>query len=116
MCPPPRPYCVTSRNFASPPTECAGDYECSGVDRCCYDTCLEHRVCKTADIAAAVGPVGPYARQDLVRHADSDILADDDGDFSNDVSSEGEKGVSVRSSGVSEAERGSGAIKFLDVE
>ena len=115
MCPPPRSYCVTTRNFASPPTECAGDHECSGLDRCCYDTCLEHRVCKTADIAAAARPA-PFSVRDLVRHADSDILADDAAGDVASAATSGKKEIGVRAIAASEAEKGSGNIKFLDVE
>ncbi|XP_043211017.1 uncharacterized protein LOC122375583 [Amphibalanus amphitrite] len=113
VCPPPRPYCVTSRNFASPPTECAGDHECSAVDRCCFDTCLEHRVCKTADIAAPVGPV-PYSNSDLVRHAHSDILADEDGDdVTDDATAES---FDVRASSPSDVQGRSGKVTFVDAE
>ena len=115
VCPPPQPYCVTQRNYASPPTECVSDHECSGVDRCCYDTCLEHRVCKTADIAAAIGPPVPvpFDTRDLVRHAKSDILADDD---ASDVSGDSDD-VSGRTARTSitadDEEHKSGRVKFV---
>ena len=52
-----------------------------------------------------------------MRHADSEILAEDDaGDVVGDVVSGGEKGIGVRAAVVSEKERGDGKIKFLDVE
>ncbi|XP_064115796.1 pupal cuticle protein 36-like [Macrobrachium nipponense] len=45
QCPPIRPVCPDVRNFA-PPQPCIIDHECTGLDKCCFDTCLEERVCK----------------------------------------------------------------------
>ncbi|XP_064115798.1 elastin-like [Macrobrachium nipponense] len=45
QCPPARPVCPPVRNF-QPPATCSNDGACGGVDKCCYDTCLEEHVCK----------------------------------------------------------------------
>ncbi|XP_064100946.1 keratin, type I cytoskeletal 14-like [Macrobrachium nipponense] len=45
VCPPVRPQCPPVRNFA-PPQTCSNDSKCGGVDKCCYDRCLEEHVCK----------------------------------------------------------------------
>ncbi|XP_068230644.1 ATP-dependent RNA helicase glh-2-like [Palaemon carinicauda] len=45
QCPPVRPQCPPVRSFA-PPQTCSNDSKCGGVDKCCYDRCLEEHVCK----------------------------------------------------------------------
>ncbi|XP_068230682.1 uncharacterized protein [Palaemon carinicauda] len=45
QCPPVRPQCPPVRNFA-PPQTCSNDSKCGGVDKCCFDRCLEEHVCK----------------------------------------------------------------------
>ncbi|XP_064099735.1 small cysteine and glycine repeat-containing protein 2-like [Macrobrachium nipponense] len=45
ICPPVRPQCPPVRNFA-PPQTCSNDSKCGGIDKCCYDRCLEEHVCK----------------------------------------------------------------------
>ncbi|XP_068230693.1 uncharacterized protein [Palaemon carinicauda] len=45
QCPPVRPQCPPVRAFA-PPQTCSNDSKCGGVDKCCYDRCLEEHVCK----------------------------------------------------------------------
>jgi len=44
-CPPVRPVCPPVRNFA-PPASCSNDGACGGVDKCCFDTCLQQHTCK----------------------------------------------------------------------
>ena len=44
-CPPVRPTCPL-RSFSGPPKTCSNDGACAGVDKCCFDTCLEEHVCK----------------------------------------------------------------------
>ena len=44
FCPPVRPECPPTR--FGPPQTCSHDYACFGVDKCCYDTCLQQHVCK----------------------------------------------------------------------
>jgi len=44
-CPPVRPVCPPTRNFG-PPSPCSNDGSCSGVDKCCFDTCLQQHTCK----------------------------------------------------------------------
>ena len=46
-CPPIRPSCPPTRFHGGPKT-CAGDFGCGYSEKCCYDTCLAKRVCKTA--------------------------------------------------------------------
>ncbi|XP_066968457.1 elastin-like [Macrobrachium rosenbergii] len=47
-CPPVRPACPPTR-FGGPPITCAHDNDCASFsDKCCFDTCLEHHVCKPA--------------------------------------------------------------------
>ncbi|XP_064115801.1 uncharacterized protein LOC135221831 [Macrobrachium nipponense] len=45
FCPPVRPLCPPVRNFL-PPAPCSNDGACGGVDKCCFDTCLQQHVCK----------------------------------------------------------------------
>ncbi|XP_066969321.1 uncharacterized PE-PGRS family protein PE_PGRS54-like [Macrobrachium rosenbergii] len=45
FCPPVRPVCPPVRNFL-PPAPCSNDGACGGVDKCCFDTCLQQHVCK----------------------------------------------------------------------
>ncbi|XP_068230678.1 ATP-dependent RNA helicase glh-2-like [Palaemon carinicauda] len=45
QCPPVRPQCPPVRSFA-PPQTCSNDSKCGGVDKCCFDRCLEEHVCK----------------------------------------------------------------------
>ncbi|XP_068230687.1 uncharacterized protein [Palaemon carinicauda] len=45
QCPPVRPQCPPVRSFA-PPQTCSNDSKCGGVDKCCFDTCLQEHVCK----------------------------------------------------------------------
>ncbi|KAK7078797.1 hypothetical protein SK128_013929 [Halocaridina rubra] len=45
QCPPVRPQCPPVRNFA-PPQTCFNDFQCSGIDKCCFDRCLEETICK----------------------------------------------------------------------
>ncbi|XP_064099724.1 uncharacterized protein LOC135210791 [Macrobrachium nipponense] len=45
VCPPVRPQCPPVRSFA-PPQTCSNDSKCGGVDKCCFDRCLEEHVCK----------------------------------------------------------------------
>merc|ERR1711942_503457 len=46
QCPPVRPSCPPTRNFIGPPQTCSSDSRCPGVDKCCFDTCLQEHVCK----------------------------------------------------------------------
>jgi len=46
-CPPVRPNCPPTRIFG-PPRQCSNDYACTGSDKCCFDTCLQHHTCKPA--------------------------------------------------------------------
>ncbi|XP_076029975.1 uncharacterized protein LOC143018487 [Oratosquilla oratoria] len=48
FCPPVRPTCPNTR--FRPPNECYSDLSCAHSEKCCYDTCLEHRTCKRAEI------------------------------------------------------------------
>ncbi|XP_018011791.1 ctenidin-1 [Hyalella azteca] len=41
-CPPVRPTCPR----INAPKLCITDFECFGVDKCCFDNCLKERVCK----------------------------------------------------------------------
>ncbi|CAL4070575.1 unnamed protein product, partial [Meganyctiphanes norvegica] len=45
QCPPVRPSCPPTR-FGGPPRTCSNDSRCPGVDKCCFDTCLQEHVCK----------------------------------------------------------------------
>ncbi|KAL7642308.1 UNVERIFIED_CONTAM: hypothetical protein RMT77_006869 [Armadillidium vulgare] len=44
-CPPLRPSCPGLTRSARPRI-CSNDYSCPGVDKCCFDVCLEVSVCK----------------------------------------------------------------------
>ncbi|XP_037772780.1 small cysteine and glycine repeat-containing protein 2-like [Penaeus monodon] len=44
-CPIVRPTCPVSVRGLRPIT-CSNDYRCGGVDKCCYDRCLQEHVCK----------------------------------------------------------------------
>ncbi|XP_068219254.1 uncharacterized protein [Palaemon carinicauda] len=44
-CPQVRPQCPPVRS-GFPPNPCSNDYKCGGLDKCCYDVCLEEHVCK----------------------------------------------------------------------
>merc|ERR1712128_123495 len=45
QCPPVRPSCPPTR-FGGAPTTCSSDGACRGLDKCCFDTCLQHHTCK----------------------------------------------------------------------
>merc|ERR1719378_1121939 len=45
QCPPVRPQCPPTRGFR-PPQQCSNDSRCPGVEKCCFDTCLQHHTCK----------------------------------------------------------------------
>jgi len=45
QCPPKRLLCLHNTFFAS----CAHDGQCAASDKCCFDTCANRHVCKTAD-------------------------------------------------------------------
>ena len=45
QCPPVRPVCPPTRSFG-PPRTCSNDGSCGGIDKCCFDTCLQEHVCK----------------------------------------------------------------------
>ncbi|XP_027238759.1 uncharacterized protein [Penaeus vannamei] len=45
QCPPVRPFCPPVRSFG-PPITCSSDGSCGGVDKCCFDTCLQEHTCK----------------------------------------------------------------------
>nr|AGU01544.1 antimicrobial peptide type 2 precursor IIb [Pandalus japonicus] len=45
VCPPVRPQCPPIRNFGAP-TICSNDSKCPGLEKCCFDTCLQHHTCK----------------------------------------------------------------------
>lgn len=45
LCPPVRPSCPPTRSFG-PPNTCSNDGACGGVDKCCFDTCLQEHICK----------------------------------------------------------------------
>ena len=47
FCPTVRPLCPPTRSFG-PPKSCFNDYSCRGIEKCCYDVCLRHRVCKSS--------------------------------------------------------------------
>nr|QOL09955.1 type IIa crustin cruIIa-1 [Penaeus vannamei] len=44
-CPLVRPTCPVSVRGLRPIT-CSNDYKCGGVDKCCFDRCLQEHVCK----------------------------------------------------------------------
>ena len=44
VCPPIRPSCPPTRSF--PPASCSNDGSCVGVDKCCFDTCIQQHTCK----------------------------------------------------------------------
>ncbi|XP_063602531.1 keratin, type I cytoskeletal 9-like [Penaeus indicus] len=44
-CPVVRPTCPFNVRGLRPIT-CSNDYKCGGVDKCCYDRCLQEHVCK----------------------------------------------------------------------
>nr|CAH25401.1 carcinin-like protein [Carcinus maenas] len=46
-CPPVRDTCTGVRTQL--PTYCPHDGACQFRSKCCYDTCLKHHVCKTAE-------------------------------------------------------------------
>ncbi|XP_066986804.1 uncharacterized protein [Macrobrachium rosenbergii] len=48
QCPPVRPQCPV-RQFV-PPQPCVSDGYCPGSDKCCFDRCLEQRVCKPVSV------------------------------------------------------------------
>ncbi|XP_068230642.1 uncharacterized protein [Palaemon carinicauda] len=60
-CPPVRPVCPPVRNFA-PPQTCSNDYRCGGIDKCCYDTCLQEHVCKPPQGSGGFGGFGQFGR------------------------------------------------------
>ncbi|XP_068219255.1 uncharacterized protein [Palaemon carinicauda] len=43
-CPSVHPQCPPVRG--GPPRRCSQDRSCLGMDKCCYDSCLGHHVCK----------------------------------------------------------------------
>merc|ERR1711915_144186 len=45
-CPPVRPNCPPVRSFFAPPQTCSNDGACGGIEKCCFDRCLEEHVCK----------------------------------------------------------------------
>ena len=49
-CPPIRTVCPRSHEWNEPPQLCEHDSDCPGWswEKCCYDVCLEHKVCKPA--------------------------------------------------------------------
>ncbi|XP_064099732.1 small cysteine and glycine repeat-containing protein 2-like [Macrobrachium nipponense] len=57
VCPPVRPQCPPVRTFA-PPQTCSNDSKCGGVDKCCYDRCLEEHVCKPPVGSSGFGGFG----------------------------------------------------------
>ncbi|KAK7087036.1 hypothetical protein SK128_016989 [Halocaridina rubra] len=65
FCPPVRPVCPPVRSFA-PPLTCSNDYVCAGVDKCCFDTCLQEHVCKppvgSGGFGGGFSPLGGYGR------------------------------------------------------
>ena len=44
FCPKIRTVCP--KKIFGPPVICNDDYECAGTDKCCYDRCIQDRVCK----------------------------------------------------------------------
>ncbi|XP_066986802.1 ATP-dependent RNA helicase glh-2-like isoform X2 [Macrobrachium rosenbergii] len=57
VCPPVRPQCPPVRSF-TPPQTCSNDSKCGGVDKCCYDRCLEEHVCKPPVGSSGFGGFG----------------------------------------------------------
>ncbi|XP_064100947.1 ATP-dependent RNA helicase glh-1-like [Macrobrachium nipponense] len=57
VCPPVRPQCPPVRSFA-PPQTCSNDSKCGGVDKCCFDRCLEEHVCKPPVGSGGFGGIG----------------------------------------------------------
>ncbi|CAL1673474.1 unnamed protein product [Lasius platythorax] len=49
QCPPLRPQCPRMYEWYKPPKYCDSDHECEEGEKCCYDVCLEHKTCKTAE-------------------------------------------------------------------
>ncbi|XP_042219313.1 41 kDa spicule matrix protein-like [Homarus americanus] len=45
MCPPRRPACLDVRSVG-PPSSCSSDGTCSGIEKCCFDVCLQQHTCK----------------------------------------------------------------------
>ncbi|KAK4304946.1 hypothetical protein Pmani_023135 [Petrolisthes manimaculis] len=45
-CPAVRPQCPPVRSGFRPPATCSSDSKCSGSEKCCFDTCLQHHTCK----------------------------------------------------------------------
>ncbi|KAK7069148.1 hypothetical protein SK128_007988, partial [Halocaridina rubra] len=45
QCPPVRPQCPPVRAYGAP-TTCSNDSKCPGKEKCCFDRCLEHNMCK----------------------------------------------------------------------
>jgi len=46
QCPTPRPSCPPTRLFGQGPRDCRLDVDCGQWEKCCYDTCLQKKVCK----------------------------------------------------------------------
>ncbi|KAF2362927.1 WAP-type 'four-disulfide core' domain [Trinorchestia longiramus] len=46
LCPPVRDVCPRFQQNSGPPSPCSNDGKCSGIDKCCFDTCLQEHVCK----------------------------------------------------------------------
>ncbi|XP_064100967.1 keratin, type I cytoskeletal 24-like [Macrobrachium nipponense] len=57
-CPPVRPSCPAVRSL-DPPIHCSNDGRCSGIDKCCFDTCLQRSVCKPPIGSTGFGSFGP---------------------------------------------------------
>ena len=45
LCPPVRSDCPV-RSHIGAPTVCQNDFQCAAAAKCCFDTCLNHQVCK----------------------------------------------------------------------
>nr|XP_034188058.1 uncharacterized protein LOC117607916 [Osmia lignaria] len=45
-CPPLRTHCPRSYDWYMPPISCDEDEDCHEWEKCCYDVCLEHKICK----------------------------------------------------------------------
>ncbi|CAG5093723.1 Protein of unknown function [Cotesia congregata] len=48
-CPPLRHYCPRSFFWSDPPELCEHDNNCDTNSKCCYDICLEDKVCKPSE-------------------------------------------------------------------